>query len=196
MRQIRQRILCVDDNADVREMLTALLGAAGYDATAVATARDAARLVARDGFDLFILEKVSRADAGLELCRELRRRHPDTPIIIYSADVFERHHREAARAGATACVDKPHIKPLMGAVKKLIRKGSGGGSRSAARERVVVGGDAVEDELHGERRHHDAHDARDDVHFTFADARHQAYTPLRGRRERRPSSRRATLTVG
>lgn len=121
MKQIRQRILCVDDNADVREMLTALLGAAGYDATAVSTARDAARSVARDGFDLFILDRVSRTDAGLELCRELRGLHPDTPIIIYSADAFERHHREATEAGATAYIDKPNINPLVRAVKELIR---------------------------------------------------------------------------
>jgi DNA-binding response OmpR family regulator len=107
-------------------MLTALLGAAGYDATVVSAIRDAAPSFARDGFDLFILDKVSRADAGLELCRELRHRHPDTPIIIYSADAFERHHREAAEAGATACVDKPHIKPLVRAVAKLIRRKSAG----------------------------------------------------------------------
>ena len=118
MKQIRQRILCVDDNTDVCEMLTALLDAAGYDTTATSAARDSAR----DGFDLFILDRASRTDAGLELCRELRGLHPDTPIIIYSADAFERHHREAAEAGATACVDKPHIKQLVRAVEKLIRR--------------------------------------------------------------------------
>jgi len=128
MKQTRPRILCVDENADVREMLTALLGAAGYDATAVSAARDAARFVARDGFDLFILDRASRTDAGLELCRELRGRHPDTPIIIYSADVFERHHREAAEAGATACVDKPNINPLVRVVEELIRQNAGSGA--------------------------------------------------------------------
>ena len=124
MKQIRQRILCVDDNADVCEMLTALLDAAGYDTTATSAAWDSAR----DGFDLFILDRASHADGGLELCRELRGRHPDTPIIIYSADVFERHHREAAEAGATACVDKPNINPLVRAVEKLIRRNAGSGS--------------------------------------------------------------------
>src|SRR5215210_2732860 len=126
MKQIRQRILCVDDNTDICEMLTALLDAAGYDATAVSAPRDAARSVARAGFDLFILDRASRTDAGLELCRELRGLHPDTPIIIYSADAFERHHREAGEAGATACVDKPHIKPLVRAVEKLISRNSAG----------------------------------------------------------------------
>ena len=125
MQQIRKRILCVDDNADICEMLTSLLGAAGYDATSVTTVQDATRFAAGDGFDLFILDKVSRTGTGLELCRELRRQHPDTPIIIYSADVFERHHKEAAEAGATACVDKPHIKPLVRAVKDLIKQNVG-----------------------------------------------------------------------
>ena len=121
MQQIRQRILCVDDNADICEMLTTLLGAAGYDVTSVATVQAVTRCAAGDGFDLFILDKVSHIGTGLELCRELRRQHPDIPIIIYSADVFERHHRAAARAGATTYVDKPHIKPLIHAVEKLIK---------------------------------------------------------------------------
>jgi len=121
MQQVRQRILCVDGNPDIREMLTTLLGAAGYEATSVATEQDATRFIARDHFDLFILDKLSRTDAGLELCRELRRQHPHIPIIIYSADALERHHREAVEAGATAYIDKPHIKPLVRAVEKLIR---------------------------------------------------------------------------
>ena len=125
MQQTRQRILCVDDSADICEMLTSLLGAAGYDATSVATVQDATRFAASDGFDLFILDKVSHTGTGLELCRELRKQYPDTPIIIYSADVFEWHHREAVEAGATAYVDKPHIKPLVRAVKNLIKQNAG-----------------------------------------------------------------------
>ncbi|HWT03341.1 MAG TPA: hypothetical protein VN256_24020, partial [Pyrinomonadaceae bacterium] len=58
MRQTRPRILCVDDNADIREMLTILLGGAGYDATPAATVRDAELLAAAGGFDLFILDKM------------------------------------------------------------------------------------------------------------------------------------------
>jgi CheY-like chemotaxis protein len=122
MQQVRQRILCVEGNPDIREMLTILLGAVGYEATSVATVQDATRFIAHDHFDLFILDKLPpRTDAGLELCRELRRQHPHIPIIIYSADALERHHREAAEAGATAYIDKPHIKPLVRAVEKLIQ---------------------------------------------------------------------------
>jgi two-component system, OmpR family, response regulator len=126
MKQTRSRVLCVDESADVREMLIALLDAAGYDATAISTARDDVRFVAGNGFDLFILDGRSRTDTGLRLCRELRVLHPDTPIIIYSADAFERDHREAAEAGATACVDKPNISPLVRAVERLIGRKSAG----------------------------------------------------------------------
>ena len=122
MQQIRQRILCVDDNADIREMLTILLGGAGYDVTSVATVHDAKLLAAVGSFDLFILDRMSPRDAGLELCREFRQRHPHTPIIIYSADASERHHREAAEAGATGCIDKPHISPLISVVNKLTKE--------------------------------------------------------------------------
>ena len=123
MHQIRHRILCVDDNADIREVLTLLLDAAGYDVTSTATVHDAKLFAAVGSFDLFILDKMPPRGAGLELCRELRRQHPHTPVIIYSTDASERHHREATEAGAAICVDKPHIRPLVSAVNKFIKQG-------------------------------------------------------------------------
>jgi two-component system OmpR family response regulator len=122
MQKVRQRILCVDDNADIREMLTILLNAAGYDATSAASVHDAKLLATGGSFDLFILDKMPPRGAGLELCRELRRQYPQTPVIIYSADASERHHREATDAGAVACVDKPLINPLVSAVNKFIKE--------------------------------------------------------------------------
>ena len=119
MQPVSRRILCVDDNADICEMLTLLLGSRGYGSTAAGTVEDALRL-AGEGFDLFILDKMEPRDTGLELCRELRRGNPDAPIIIYSADVFERHHREAFEAGATAYVNKPDTETLVAAVRKLL----------------------------------------------------------------------------
>lgn len=143
----RRRILCVDYDEDVREMLAALLRASGYEATAVAAAQDAERLASLGGFDLFIIDKVPRVDPGLKLCRELRRRHPHTPIIVYSADVSERHRREAMDAGATACVDKPDVRPLVRAVENLSRREGRRATYApadpAARPRRDVAGDAV-----------------------------------------------------
>lgn len=121
MRQIRPRILCADDNADIREMLAVLLYSAGYDVTSAATAREANLLAAALRFDLFILDKMPPRGGGLELCRELRRRHPHTPVIIYSADASANHQREAAQAGAAACVNKPHVSPLVSAVNELMK---------------------------------------------------------------------------
>ena len=121
MRHTRPRILCADDNADIREMLAVLLDSAGYDVTSAATAREANLLAAAIRFDLFILDRMPPRGGGLELCRELRRRHPHTPVIIYSADASANHHREAAQAGAAACVDKPHITPLVSAVNELMK---------------------------------------------------------------------------
>jgi CheY-like chemotaxis protein len=115
----KRRILCVEDNADILGMLTALLGREGYDTSTAAAVEEALRL-ADGGFDLFILDKMEPRDTGLELCRELRRRHPDTPIIVYSADAFERHHREAFEAGATRYVNKPDTTALVVAVRNLL----------------------------------------------------------------------------
>jgi len=122
MQQLRQRILCVDDNADICEMLITLLGMEGYDVASASTVEEAKRFAGADSFDLFILDRMSPRGTGLELCRELRRQHPHTPIIIYSGDVFERAHKAAAQAGATAYVNKPQIKELVSAVNKHVKE--------------------------------------------------------------------------
>jgi two-component system, OmpR family, response regulator len=122
MPQIRQRILCVDDNADICEMLSTLLGLEGYDVTCASTVEEARQFAAADSFYLFILDRMSPRGTGLELCRELRLQHPHTPVIIYSGDVRERDHKAAAQAGATAYVNKPQIEELVSAVNKLVKE--------------------------------------------------------------------------
>ena len=117
MQPVKRRILCVDDNDDICQMLTRLFAREGYETAPASTVEEAMRLARAERFDLFVLDKIT---PHFDLCRELRRVHADRPIVIYSADAFERHHREASEAGATAYVDKPGVEPLVSAVKKLL----------------------------------------------------------------------------
>jgi DNA-binding response OmpR family regulator len=118
MHESRRRILCVDDNEDNSSMLTVLLGLSSYEAVAAGSIEEALRLAHSESFDLYILDKRFPDGTGFALCQEIRQLHPDTPVIFYSGDAYDR--AEGLSAGAQDYVAKPDIDKLLDAVNHLL----------------------------------------------------------------------------
>jgi two-component system response regulator RegX3 len=87
MTEAKARILCVEDNRDSREMIATLLRQANnnYEVTAVETAAEALALNGKTDFDLYILDIWLPGMDGVELCRRLRERGVEKPIMFFSA---------------------------------------------------------------------------------------------------------------
>lgn len=117
------RVLCVEDNEDIAFLLLTTLRAQGYDPLITYTTGDALVIAGREGFDLFILDTWLAGKSGVELCRELRSAHPDTPVVFYSAAAFDADREAALRAGACAYVTKPGVEELMVEVTKVLGPG-------------------------------------------------------------------------
>ena len=68
------RVLCVDDNRDSREMIKALLcnDDDAYDVTTVETGAEALELIAKEPFDLYVLDVWLPSMDGVGLCRRIR----------------------------------------------------------------------------------------------------------------------------
>ncbi|HEX8176848.1 MAG TPA: response regulator [Pyrinomonadaceae bacterium] len=116
----RRRILCVDDNEDNSSMLTVLLGLSSYEAVAAGSIEEALRLARSQSFDLFILDKRFPDGTGFALCQEIRRLHPDTPVIFYSGDAYSSDRIEGFSAGAHDYVAKPDIDKLLDSVNLFL----------------------------------------------------------------------------
>jgi DNA-binding response OmpR family regulator len=117
-----KRILCVDDDADTCSMLTGLLGLVDCHAATAATAAEALELIARGRFDLYLLDNWLPGGSGVELCREIRRSDPSTPIVFYSGAALESEREEALRAGAQTYLVKPgDVAVLVETVRRLLR---------------------------------------------------------------------------
>lgn len=117
------RILCVEDNRDARDMLTALLSTAdqGYSVTAVETAAEALDLDGRAPFDLYVLDISLPGMDGVDLCRRLRGRGRTQPIIFFSAIVQPRDPQFVLDAGANDFLVKPlDIDRFTGTVERLL----------------------------------------------------------------------------
>jgi CheY-like chemotaxis protein len=116
-----KRILCVDDDEDTCSMLTGLLGLVDCQATTAVTAAEALELIARGRFDLYLLDNWLPGVSGVEICREIRRSDPSTPIVFYSGAALESEREEALRAGAQAYLVKPgDVAVLVETVRRLL----------------------------------------------------------------------------
>jgi DNA-binding response OmpR family regulator len=85
----------------------ALLHAAGFEVENAKGIADALKLTRREKFDLYLVAYRQRDGTGLELCRKIRQFDGTTPILFFSARVYESDRRDALEAGATTFLRKP-----------------------------------------------------------------------------------------
>jgi two-component system alkaline phosphatase synthesis response regulator PhoP len=100
-------------------MLVELLKNASIEAKAVGSAAQAMTLIQAERFDLYMLDAWLPDLDGFELCRQLRHREPDTPIMFFSAAAYESDKRKGIEAGANAYVVKPDITGLLGSISQF-----------------------------------------------------------------------------
>jgi DNA-binding response OmpR family regulator len=116
------RILLVEDERRMAEVLEYALRHAGYALTSAATLREARQVIGRGGIDLLILDLGLPDGDGLDLCRELRRRS-SLPILIVSSRVDEVDRVLGLEIGADDYVVKPFSpRELVARVRALLRR--------------------------------------------------------------------------
>ena len=101
------RILVVDDEADIRESLEALLSLEGYSVELAASAGEGLRKVESRDYDLVLLDLMLPDRSGMEVLREVRERDRDTPIFLITAYGSIPVAVEALKAGASDYFSKP-----------------------------------------------------------------------------------------
>ncbi|MCB9881109.1 MAG: response regulator transcription factor [Planctomycetes bacterium] len=102
------RLLAIEDDADIRDVLVDLLQVHGHDVRAVDRAEHAFEVMAREpAFALFLLDLQLPGMDGLTFLRTLRERGDRTPVIVLTARGEEAQRIEGLRAGADDYVVKP-----------------------------------------------------------------------------------------
>src|SRR5215213_5698201 len=116
------RILVVDDEPAVTDLLTYNLRKAHYDVLTAADGRTALRLAQQSNPDLILLDLMIPEVDGLDVCRELRK-SSGVPIIMITARGEEIDRVLGLEIGADDYVTKPFsVRELMARIKAVLRR--------------------------------------------------------------------------
>ncbi|MBI4690968.1 MAG: sigma-54-dependent Fis family transcriptional regulator [Nitrospirae bacterium] len=117
------KILIVEDEKSMREVLRILLEGEGYDVTAAADSTDGMGLLSRDIFDMVITDiKMPKID-GFDILKKIKEISPDTITIMITAFGTTESAIEAMQLGAYDYIHKPFkIDEIRVIVKKAIEK--------------------------------------------------------------------------
>jgi two-component system OmpR family response regulator len=115
-------ILVVDDDREIRTLLREFLEKNGFKATAVADGQETRRALAREPFDLIVLDLMLPRESGLEICRELRQTS-DVPVIMLTALGEEVDRVVGLEVGADDYLTKPFSpRELLGRIRAVLRR--------------------------------------------------------------------------
>lgn len=131
--RIMKRVLIIDDNAAIGEMIGRMLEGGAFQCVTLLSGEDLVGLLQRNRFDLVITDILMPDIEGIEIIREVRRNFPELPIVAMSGgghsigiDVL----KSAQQLGARAVLPKPFTrKDLMAAVEQAFSGSSVRASR-------------------------------------------------------------------
>ena len=127
MSHSRRRVLCAEPHEDTCSFIRLLLERQGHTVVSANSVKDCIELVRDQSFDLYMLDDDYIDGSGIELCKRLREMTPETPILFFSAQAFQRDRERAFEAGASAYLTKPDdLFEIVSTVNAILSDGAKG----------------------------------------------------------------------
>lgn len=118
------RILIVDDEQHIRDILSETLRDSGYAVETAATGEEAVNKLRTGSYDLILLDVRMPIHSGLDLLKVLQRSAGVPPILVVTGLASADELDEALRLGARKCIRKPfHLKTLLSEIAELLHAG-------------------------------------------------------------------------
>jgi two-component system phosphate regulon response regulator OmpR len=123
MSEPKTRIMVVDDDVRLRDLLNKYLTGQGYTVRAVANAVDMSRYLARERYELLILDLMLPGEDGLSICKRLRAANDNIPIIMLTAKGDEVDRIVGLEVGADDYLPKPfNPRELLARIQAVLRR--------------------------------------------------------------------------
>ncbi len=123
MAEIKKKILMVDDDARIRELLQRYLTEQGFEIKTVADAKEMDAALNAESFDLLVLDLMLPGEDGLAICRRLRANNMMSPIIMLTARGDEVDRIIGLEMGADDYLPKPfNPRELLARINAVLRR--------------------------------------------------------------------------
>lgn len=125
MSKSEKKVLIVDDEAPIREMIAVALEMAGYECMEASNCQDAHRIVVDQKPDMLLLDWMLPGMSGLEFARRLKRDDltKELPIILLTAKGEEDNKVQGLEVGADDYITKPFSpRELVARLKAVLRR--------------------------------------------------------------------------
>jgi two-component system, OmpR family, phosphate regulon response regulator OmpR len=139
MAELKTRILVVDDDLRMRDLLVRYLGGEGYEVKAAADAAAMDKLLARERYDLVVLDLMLPGEDGLSICRRLRKENAAPgaapAIIMLTAKGDDVDRIVGLEMGADDYLPKPfNPRELLARINAVLRRKAPSGPPGAPAE--------------------------------------------------------------
>ena len=115
------RVLVVDDDAAVCNLVAAMLEGGGYQVSVASNGREALSMLAAGDFEVIITDLVMPEQEGIETIKLIRRDHPQVKVIAMSGAFGGDYLRIAGYLGAHATIAKPaRIRTVLDTVRSVL----------------------------------------------------------------------------
>ena len=117
-----EKVLVVDDEFEIRDLLSKFLTEEGYDVILASNGEEALELAQRENPQVILLDILMPGFSGIETCRRLKAAEKTRFIPVIMATALWDTHAEAVEAGAEDFVTKPFpLEELSFRVKSILR---------------------------------------------------------------------------
>jgi two-component system, OmpR family, response regulator len=141
-----ERILLVEDEEPIRDLVTTALRFTGFTVETAATGPDGLALARNDAWHVLVVDVNLPGLDGFSLCRKLREAGDEVPVIFLTARDDPADLREGFTGGGDDYLTKPFsLEELVLRVEAMLRRGRG---QANQRTRVVVGDVVLDEDAH------------------------------------------------
>jgi CheY-like chemotaxis protein len=114
------KILLVDDNPVVRDMLVDLVGSLGYAADAASSGAEALALFDQNRYDIVLTDLLMPGMSGWEVVAAVRQRNPQMPVVIITGTAPTVDDPRATQAGVAVLRKPVDVKALDDTIKEKL----------------------------------------------------------------------------
>ena len=136
---MKKRLLVVDDDTDIRELLEFDLSQSGYDVDTAKDGSEGLQKALNNHYDIILLDVMMPKMNGFDVCKNIRNHKPDVPILLLTAKGTITDKTDGFNSGADDYIVKPFdVQEVLLRVRVLLRRNSSADDKKSTSSKEIL----------------------------------------------------------